>query len=57
MQHYFVDRKMEHFPQCLLLSRLNHFIAIYTAGNPNLSQYIKSSIETSIERQTSSQTA
>ncbi|STU55748.1 Uncharacterised protein [Klebsiella pneumoniae subsp. ozaenae] len=57
MQHYFVDRKMEHFPQCLLLSRLNHFIAIYTARNPNLSQYIKSSIETSIERQTSSQTA
>lgn len=30
VQHYFVDRKMEHFPQCLLLSRLNHFIAIYT---------------------------
>lgn len=34
MQHYFVDRKMEHFPQCLLLLRLNHFIAIYTAQEP-----------------------
>ena len=30
MQHHFVDRKIEYFPQYLLLSRLNHFIAIYT---------------------------
>ncbi len=56
MQHYFVDRKMEHFPQCLLLSRLNHFIAFTQPGNPNLSQYIKSSIKQAL-RQTSSQTA
>ena len=34
VQHYFVDRKMEHFPQYLLLSRLNHFIAIYTERAP-----------------------
>ncbi len=29
MQHYFVDRKMEHFPQYLFLSLLNHFIAVF----------------------------
>jgi len=34
MQHHFVDRKVELFPQYLLLSRLNHFVAIYTERAP-----------------------